>query len=347
MSLGKEADLYGILKGKKILYIATKNSDYIRVSQEVKILKEYCLKCDVIAYTDKSYFKRVLKVYKTILLKSIKEFDYICIGFMPQLVLPIWRWKFKENKIIIDFFISIFDTLTDDRKKIKPNSILGAICKYVDKITLKYADYIIVDTKAHGRFFSDELGADQNKIKVLYLEADENIFYPHQVTKPEKYKNKYLVCYFGSILPVQGVEVILESIKILKDTKDIHFIMIGPINEKYHKVISDTVTYVEWLSQSELANVIAYSDLCLGGHFSGTVMKARRTIPGKVYIYKALKKTVILGDSSANRELFCEIPGENYFVEMGNAKLLSKQILECFEIWDKNREEENNEYTIN
>ena len=123
--------------------------------------------------------------------------------------------------------------------------------------------------------------------------------------------------------------------------------MIGPINNQYQKVWTDTVTYVEWLPQNELANVIAYSDLCLGGHFSANVMKAKRTIPGKVYIFKAMKKPVILGDSEANRELFEDKQGENYFVEMGNSELLSKQIIECYEMWRESRKAEENEYTRN
>ena len=183
----------------------------------------------------------------------------------------------------------------DDRKVVKEKSILSNIVKYLDKSTICAADHIIVDTKAHGYYFSKEFGIAEEKMIPLYLEADVSFYHPMSIEKDEKLKGKLVVLYFGSILPVQGVEVVLETIEQLKNNKNIHFIMIGPISDKYNKVVSDTVSYYDWLSQEELAKKIASADLCLGGHFSATIGKANRTIPGKVYIYQAMGKPVVLG----------------------------------------------------
>lgn len=73
------------------------------------------------------------------------------------------------------------------------------------------------------------------------------------------------------------------------------------------------------------------SDLCLAGHFNAHIKKAKRTIPGKAYIYQAMQKRMILGDNAANRELICEDPDSIYYVEMGSADKLATLIREIYQ----------------
>ena len=320
--------MINLVKDKKVLFITTKNLDYIRNTQEINIIKENSKEYKIIGSKEKSYPKRIISVYWNILKTSMKNFDLVFIGFAPQLILPIWNFKFKKKKIIIDFFISMYDTLVFDRKKIKENSIFAKILKAIDKKTILLADYIISDTKEHGKYFIEEFGANKNNLNVLYLEADKSIYYEERIEKPNKVKDKFVVLYFGSILPLQGVEIVLGAVDILKKEKDIFFYVIGPIQKKYNKVESDNVKYIDWLSQQELAKYINFSDLCLAGHFNKNIKKARRTIPGKAYIYDAMNKKMILGENPANHELFTETKGKYYFVEMGSSEKLAEKILE-------------------
>ena len=313
-------------KGKKILFITTKNIDYIRNSQEIFALGKNSAGIDVIGFKDKSYPKRLLKVYKTLLTKNIKAYDMVFIGFAPQLVLPFFGFKFKKCEVAIDFFISMYDTLCCDRQKFGKNGIIGKILKAIDKRTLKKADYIVADTKAHGDYFVSELGADKEKVEVLYLEADKSIYKPMTVEK--KIKDKFTVIFFGSILPLQGIDTVLGALDLLKDRNDMHFYLIGPVGDKYTKPVSDNIEYISWLSQEDLAEYIAMSDLCLAGHFNGNIEKAKRTIPGKAYIYEAMGKPMILGDNPATRELYNESMKGIYFVEMSSEKALAEKIKE-------------------
>lgn len=326
--------LTDLVQDKRILFVATKNADYIRISQEKRILEEKCAVVETVAFYDKSYFKRVCRVYAYLLFHSLKEYDAVFIGFMAQMILPVFWWRFGKKVVITDFFISIYDTLVYDRKKVSEGSFLAKFLKAVDKRVIRISDYIITDTKEHGKYFTEELGADQQKILSLYLEADQDIYFPRNVEKPEEYRDKCLVFYFGSILPLQGVEVILKCIEKLQDNDQIHFIMVGPIEGKYKKPETGNVTYISWLSQEELADYIAFADLCLGGHFSNYIEKARRTIPGKVYIYQAMEKRMILGDSPANRELF-KADRQHIFVPMGDSEKLAAVVSQEWEVWKK------------
>ncbi len=313
------------------LFITSKNLDYLRNTQEIEFLKEEYDNVTIIGSYSKSYPKRLMHVYIRLLLTSMKKFDMIFVGFSPQLILPFFKWKFKGKPITIDFFISLYDTLIFDRRKFKQDSFIAKSLKKLDMVTLKAADRVIADTKAHGKYFVEELGLDEKLLQVMYLKADTSIYTPRKVEKPKEMKDKFVVLYFGSVLPLQGVDIVLESAGILKSEKDTYFYIIGPIKETYQKPESQYISYINWLSQEELADYIGFSDLCLAGHFNKSIKKAKRTIPGKAYIYEAMKKPMILGDNPANRELYAEDQEGIYFVEMGNSKALADEILKIKE----------------
>lgn len=313
-----------LVNEKNVLFITTKNLDYIRNVQELNLLQKNAGSVAVIGAPDSKYIVRLLKVYRQILSKNMKDVEVVFIGFAPQLVLPILRRRFKRKKIIIDFFISLYDTMVCDRKKVREDSLLARILHRIDKKTLEYCDYAITDTKSHRDFFCKEFDVTSEKIHVLYLEADKKIYYPRVVRKKKHFEDKFVVLYFGSILPLQGVDIVIKAIEMLQGNKQIYFVIIGPVKNKW---IGETVEYIDWLPQEQLAQYIAMADLCLAGHFSGSIEKAKRTIPGKAYIYDAMNKRMVLGDSPANHELFNE-NDKRYFVEMGNAPALAKKILD-------------------
>ncbi len=316
------------IKQKKVLFISTKNADYIRNVQERRILKELSADYEECVGEQRSYVKRLVYVFFWLLTHSVRKYDVILIGFAPQLILPFFYWKFKKKQIVADFFISLYDTFIHDRKKWKEGSFFAKRLHALDRKTIAYADLVIVDTKAHGAFFCEEFGLCSNHQITLYLEADRDVYYPRDNPKQQTQCAKYTVLYFGSVLPLQGVDTVLKAMRILREEEDLQFIFIGPLDEKQKKIIEGqkNICLYEWLSQEQLAEQIAQSDLCLAGHFNSEIKKAQRTIPGKAYIYRSMEKKMILGDCLANRELFDE--GETCaYVPQGDAAALANQIL--------------------
>ncbi len=316
---------------QRVLFITTKNLDYLRNTQEIENIKEQTGNVKVIGSNHRKYIARLLYVYSRLLFCSMKEIDKVFIGFAPQLVLPVFGWKFKKKEIWIDFFISMYDTFAFDRKKVKPDSLPAKILKWFDCKTIQKADQVIADTKAHRDYFVEEFGLDTQRCHVLYLKADENIYYPRVQNKPQRMKDRFVVLYFGSVLPLQGLDTILKAVDLLKNHDDMYFVIVGPIKDSSIKPTSDSVEYHDWLSQKDLAEYIGYADLCLAGHFNKEINKAKRTIPGKAYIYRAMGKPMILGDNAATHELYREDMPGIYFVEMGNAHKLADRITEIAE----------------
>ncbi len=311
------------VRGKKVLFVSTKNADYLRNTQEIRLLKEHAREVTVIAYADAGYAKRLAKVYLSLAKARMKDYDLVFAGFAPQLVLPFFR-KLRKKPVIEDFFISLYDTLVQDRKKTGEGTPAAKLLKKLDEKTLALGDTVIADTRAHADYFVNALGCDPEKIRVMYLEADPEIYHPMDAEREEG--APFRVLYFGSVLPLQGVDVVLDAVRRFRDEADCAFELIGPLPEG--KIPAQgNLTCIPWLSQEELARHIARADLCLAGHFSAEIDKAKRTIPGKAYIYRAMGKPMILGDTPANHELF-ETDEATAFVKTGDPEALAEKIRE-------------------
>lgn len=309
--------------------MSTRELDYIRNAQEINLIQDSCSSCSILGSPCSNYFFRILHLYWKLLFTNTCKYDVVIVGFVPQIILPLFHNKFKNNFLIVDFFISMYDTLCFDRKVFNPTSMIGRLIKHIDMKCLSYADHILCDTTAHGDYFVSELGADKTKLETLYLQADPKIYHSSNVPRPDKLKDKFVVLYFGSILPLQGVDVILDAINQLRKNSNLYFYIIGPIDSKkrkYRKPQSDNIEYLSWVSQEELAQYIEWADLCLAGHFNADIEKAKRTIPGKAYIYHEMKKSMILGENPANHELFND--EKSIYVPMGNADALANKIKE-------------------
>lgn len=136
------------VSGKRVLFITTKNIDYIRNTQELRLLKENAENVETLHSTQKKYIGRIIEIWFKLLFLNLREIDLVFIGFSPQLILPFFKWKLRNKGIIIDFFISVYDTLIHDRKKFKDKGIIARFCHSIDSITLKWANHVITDTKA-------------------------------------------------------------------------------------------------------------------------------------------------------------------------------------------------------
>lgn len=315
-------------KRKNVLFISTKNSDYIRNQQEKELLQECAKAYDEVVFRDRSYVKRILKVWAKCLGGKWRKAEVIFVGFAPQLMLPFLMFWNKRRKVVIDFFISMYDTCVCDRHYFKKKSLAAKILHKIDSMTLKHCSHVIVDTKADRKYFSEEFRVAEEKMEVLYLKADADTYYPMESERTNG--TAFHVLYFGSILPLQGIDVILDAIKLLREEKDIRFTIIGPIRSskgEFQKEDYPNAAFYEWVSQKELAKKIADADLCLAGHFNAKIGKAKRTIPGKAYIYEAMNKRMILGENDANHEIFRE-DSKHSFVKMGDAKALAEMIIE-------------------
>lgn len=316
----------------KILFISGRESAYTRNAVILKGLKNNGI--EIIECTDgsKSYLSRYLKNMLKFLRNSNKNFDLIFVGFFGQPLVPIIK-IFSNKPILFDAFLSAYDTMCFDRKKFSSKSMAGKFFYWLDQHSCELADKVFLDSDAHINYFVNTFGLNPDKFKRLFVGADDSIFFP--MLESECFTGKFNVFYYGSYLPLQGIDYIIKAAKKLESHEDIQFRVVGNGME-YNKILKlaqelnvKNVEFINWVPYENLPLEIAKADVCIGGHFSN-IDKSKRVIAGKTFQFISMKKPVIVGDNPANRELF-ENRKNALLVEHTNSDALAEAILELKE----------------
>lgn len=233
-----------------------------------------------------------------------KQYDYVFVGFSGQEAMILARLLFPFSNIIFDAFTSHYGGYILDREYFNKNSLRARYYRFIDWLSCFLADKVLLDTDAHIRFFVREFGLNLKKFIRVFVGTDESVMKPSENPSPH---NVFTVHFHGSFIPLQGVDIILQTAKILKN-ENILFKIIGK-GPMYPKV-------EEYIIKNDLKNVIlegkvpytnlptkiSDTDVCLG--IFGKSPKTQIVIPNKVYEAIAVGRPVITADTPAIRELF-------------------------------------------
>ncbi|HGE71718.1 TPA: glycosyltransferase [Candidatus Poribacteria bacterium] len=244
------------------------------------------------------------------------------IGFYGHLIM-LFAGRLINEPILFDAFLSTYDTLCFDRNMFSPNSIFGRIAKWVDHASCDRASRIILDTETHAHYFSETLGVPKDKIDILFVGCDEDIFHP---TNSNVSKDN-LVLFYGTLLKLHGIEIILQSADLL-NKYGIKFRIIAPLKKlklfSANKFKLQNVELIEPVALEILPFHISEATVCLGGHF-GSSEKASRVIASKTFQCISMGKPTIVGENPANHELLTH-GFDSWFCPMNDAYALAESI---------------------
>jgi len=301
----------------KILFVGKTNLNYNRVQVLISGLQK---RNDFEIYIYE--FKKRSAFDKVHFSKLEKEVDYIYVPpFRHQDIKLIKRLTSKP--IIFDPLISKFMTKVFDY-----GHFWKAPIKYwLDFIPFHRVDIILADTLLHKKYFSKTFFIPQNKIKVLPIGVDTSLFNNHKLQLQEKV---FKIGFYGSFIPLQGVDVIIEAAILLKNNKDILFELIGngvqfeKIKNKIKKHNLTNVLLKGWVQYEGLNTEIAKFDLCLG--IFGKSFKTDIVVPNKVWHYAAMGKCIITKNTEGIKEVFTA--DENIILIENSPESLANVILE-------------------
>jgi glycosyltransferase involved in cell wall biosynthesis len=235
--------------------------------------------------------------------------------------------------LMFDAFISVYDTLVTDRKKIAPWSPVAWFVWLTDYVDCHLADEILVDTQAHKAFFCRAFHLHPSRVRVIYLEAPDDVFHPG--AKRERNGDECRVLFYGSYIPLQGIETILHAAALLQEKQFyVRFTLVGggqtyaAMRALAEDLRLTNVAFTPFVPQSELPAMIRAADIVLG--IFGTGGKTQRVIPHKVVEAMACGSTVITADTPAIRERYRDGEGI-HLVPTGDAEELAEKIVELSE----------------
>jgi glycosyltransferase involved in cell wall biosynthesis len=156
----------------------------------------------------------------------------------------------------------------------------------------------------------------------------DTIFAPI-INNKNKSENQFIVGFWGSFIPLQGIQYIIKAAKLLKDDSQIKFILIGKGQTYLHsyrltkQLKLNNLEFKGFIPLKDLPHHIAEVDIGLG--IFGNTPKAIQVIPNKVFEGSAMKLPMISCKSPAINELFTH--NKNiYLCERANPESLAKAI---------------------
>jgi glycosyltransferase involved in cell wall biosynthesis len=242
-----------------------------------------------------------------------ESFDAMIVGYPGHLDLPAARRVARERPVVFNPLVSLYDTFVADRQRFGPHSLPGRALKAIDRRALRAADLVVADTRVGAGFLCGLGGLPHDKVAVCFVGAEERVFAPGW--KPER---PYEVLFIGKLIPLHGVETVLEAARIAPEIrfKIIGSGQLGPLLRRHPA----NVEHLPWVEYERLPHELHAAGCALG--IFGTSDKAGRVIPNKVFQALACGVPVVTGNTPAAQELL--VDGESaQLVPPGDAQALA------------------------
>jgi len=309
---------------------------YIRTETLIKGLNEIK---GIKLYQARNSSKGILRYFETlsklIVIRILHNPQYYILGFRGYEIFWIVRMITLGKTLIYDHMMSPYDSLINESGTIHKGGLLDRVIRFYEKTILLASDLVLTDTSIHRHYFHELFGTPISKIEAIPVGTDEDLFRPDVSVNTTSGSGWFEVLYYGSFLPLHGMDVILGAAAILRD-KPIRFTLIGGNRldlSSFHRMVKQlqlkNVTHIDWVEFEELPKYIARSDLGLGGPF-GETGQARRVITGKTYQFLAMARPVAVGKYNGEESGF-EDKVNCLVVPQGNEKALAEAILWAFD----------------
>lgn len=231
----------------------------------------------------------------------------------------------RRIPIVWDVFLSLYDTICEDRGLVAPTSLVGKLLKSTEKAAMRAADIIFMDTQAHARRIEHLFGLDDGCCGSVWVGAETGHFPPS--TPASRTDDRTMrVLFYGQFIPLHGVDTIIQAARLLRDEPiEWQIIGHGQVAPRIRAMLAEDplpkLRWLEWVEYRQLKQFIAEADLCLG--VFGTSEKAASVIPNKIFQIVAAGRPVVTRDSAAIRELLPDSPPYTYLVPAGDAAALA------------------------
>ena len=283
-----------------ICYIAGREATYSRTAIVYKALQRAGFQIIGLFPPDKRFLHYPGLVWQFLWKK--KACDLIVVGFYGQLLMLAVR-LLTRKPILYDIYISTFDTMVFDRGKAAPKSIAARVYRAVDRLSMLWADRILLESADHITDYANKFKVPQKKFEQLFLAVDDEIIAPVRTVQPSGH---FLVHFHGEYAPFHGVRTILEAAHLLKG-KGIRFEIVGKgitydadmkLARRYQL---DHVEFIDWIPYDRLALSMSRAHCCLG--IFGDNPRTFRVLTNKVVEALAVARPLITVKNNPVQEL--------------------------------------------
>jgi glycosyltransferase involved in cell wall biosynthesis len=218
------------------------------------------------------------------------RWDAVIVGYPGHLDLRAARRAARGAPVVFNPLVSLWDTLVEDRRRFRPDSLAARALRAVDRRALRTADLVVADTAANADFLAELGGIPRERVAVCLVGAEERVFRPG-------WTGGGLPLFVGKLIPLHGVETILAA------GRPIRVVGSGQL-EPLLRARPPEIEWVPWVEYERLPEELYRSGCALG--IFGTSAKAARVIPNKVFQALACGAPVVTANTPAARELLAD-----------------------------------------
>lgn len=250
---------------------------------------------------------RWIAAYPRLILRFLRapKPDLALVPYPGQLDVLILRpfAALRGVPVVWDAFISLHDTMVDDRKMLAPRSLAARALLRLERCAIRTARRVVLDTEAHAALFREIGGVPAARVTSVFVGAEAEAF---PLAAPRAPGARATVLFYGQFIPLHGIETIVAAARMAAG-RPIDWVVIGT-GQMAPRIRADietdppgALTWIDWVPYPELARRIAEADLCLG--VFGTGAKAGRVIPNKVFQVLSAGRPLVTRDGPGMREL--------------------------------------------
>ena len=243
------------------------------------------------------YLDMLLQLVRT---RKATDPDLYILGFRGHEAAWLVRWLTRGKPLVFDAMMSPYAALSTEGKAGWIGRMLAPLWRGYEKAILHGADMVLTDTALHAAYYAHEFDLATADILPLPVGAIERPV-PAEAPRQAAADDTFRVLFYGSFLPLHGVDCILHAAMQLTDLP-IEFRFVGGTAAQGRKLrkACDAAgirrySHARWIPLERLlCDEIPRADLCLGGPFGGTP-QARRVVTGKSLQCLALARATVIG----------------------------------------------------
>lgn len=254
----------------------------------------------------------------------LRRADAVYVPAFCQKDVPLARFlaTLVARPVVFDPLASRYETKILDRRRRPADSLTARWNWWIDALAFHLSDIVLADTAAHASYYADAYGVPARKLVVVPVGYDDGLFDPDRTAPvaaraPAAVPGGFTVLFFGSFLPLHGVDAVIESARaVLRRDPSVGFRFVGSGDTWAHArtLASDigatNCAFEPWVPPAALPALVASADIALG--IFGRTDKARRVVPHKVFQSLGMRRPVITARTPAVEEFFAH--GENIWL---------------------------------
>lgn len=196
--------------------------------------------------------------------------------------------------VVLDLFLSAYDTVVEDRYLCRPGSVGALAMQQLDTRACAAADLVLLDTPENAAYAAALTGLPAERFAWLPLsdpEAAEPVPFPTARVGLD-------ILFFGTGVPLHGLDTLIDAVARVADAR---LVLVGGTDadrERAVRALGERLTLeAGFVDRRRLRTLLANCHLVAG--VFGSSGKTQRVVPWKVVISLAAGRAVVTADTPA------------------------------------------------